>query len=357
MDAKKLKELITVEQIVQLVISLGADIKNGSNENEIWFRTICHGGDSHKLYFYKDSKEFHCYSNCGQMDIINLVQNIKKLTVTEAINYICNMFGFGNYTMIEGFHDSPATTLDLEILSRYDEQPKEVDMTRDFKYINEDVLKRFYKYYHPAFYEDGISVQTLYKFGIRYDILNRRVIIPHRDELGGMVAIRCRNLDEDMVEAGFKYMPITIDGKLLSAKTSKYLYGLYYNKDAIKNLKKVILLESEKAVMQLDTILEGNNIGLSLMSSSLSLIQVELLKELGVEEVIVALDKEYEEYGSREEKAYAMKIRKGIINKLLPYFTVSVIWDRDNVLGLKESPTDKGADVFYKLFRERIKIQ
>lgn len=357
MDAKKLKELITVEQIIQLVVSLGADIKVGSNDNEIWFRTICHDGDSHKLYFYKDSKEFHCYSNCGQMDIINLVQKVKEFTVSEAISYISNMFGFGDCSMVEGFFDIGADSADLEILSRYDEEPKQIDMSREFKYIAEEILERFYKYYHPSFYNDGISIQTLYKFGIRYDILKNRVIIPHRDELGGLVAIRCRNLDEEMVEAGFKYMPITLDGKLLSAKTSKYLYGLYYNKDTIKKLKKVILLESEKAVMQLDTILEGSNIGLSLMSSSLSLIQVELLKELGVEEVIVALDKEYEEYGSKEEKAYAMKIRKGIINKLLPHFTVSVMWDRDNTLGLKQSPTDRGAEVFHKLFRERIKVQ
>lgn len=356
MDVKKLKELITVEQIIQLVTSLGADIKDGSNDNEVLFRTICHGGDSHKLYFYKDSKKFHCYSNCGQMDIINLVQNVKGFTVAQAIKYISNTFGFGDYSMVEGFSDELAATLDLEILSRYEQQPNQIDIARGFKYIEESILERFYKYYHPAFYEDGISIPTLYKFGIRYDILNQRIIIPHRDELGGLVAIRCRNLDEELVEAGFKYMPITIDKKLLSAKTSNYLYGLYYNKDTIKKIKKVILLESEKAVMQLDTILEGNNIGLSLMSSSLSLVQVELLKEFGVEEVIVALDKEYEEYGSREEKAYAMKVRKGIINKLTPYFTVSVIWDRDNTLGLKQSPTDRGAEVFYKLFRERIKI-
>lgn len=358
MDAKKLKELLTVEQIIQLTISLGADCKESSNPNEILFRTICHCGDSHKLYFYKDSKEFHCYSNCGQMDVINLVENVKGFTVSQAINFICNMFGLGSANMVEGFFDESPTSLDWEILSRYDESyVKQVDMSREFKYIDESILDRFYKYYHPAFYEDGISFQTLYKFGIRYDILKQRIIIPHKDELGGLVAVRCRNLDEEMVEAGFKYMPITLDGKLLSAKTSKYLYGLYYNQENIKKVKKVVLLEAEKAVMQLDTILEGNNIGLALMSSSLSLIQVELLKELGVEEVIIALDKEYEKYGSKEEKAYAMKVRKGIINKLLPYFTVSVMWDKEDLIGYKDSPTDKGADVFHKLFRERIKVQ
>lgn len=359
MDIKKLKELITVEQIIQLMHSLGADSKQGSNPNEIMFRTICHGGDSHKLYFYKDTKEFHCYSNCGQMDVVNVVENVKNFSVRQAVNFICNLFGFGSDNMVEGFFDEQTyVTTDLEILSRYETGfNKSVDMSREFKYINEEILNRYYKYYHPAFYEDGIGLQTLYKFDIRYDILNERIIIPHRDELGGLIAIRCRNLDQEMIDMGFKYMPITVNRKLLSAKTSKYLYGLYYNQENIKNTKKIILLEAEKSVMQLDTILDGNNIGVALSSSSLSLIQVELIKELGVEEVIVALDKEYEEYGTKEEKAYAMKVRKGIINKLLPYFTVSVMWDKEGLIGLKQSPTDCGKDIFFKLFNNRIKVQ
>ena len=34
---------------------LGADAIESRNPNEIHFRTVCHGGDSHKLYFYLDS--------------------------------------------------------------------------------------------------------------------------------------------------------------------------------------------------------------------------------------------------------------------------------------------------------------
>ena len=109
--------------------------------------------------------------------------------------------------------------------------------------------------------------------------------------------------------------------------------------------------------MQLDSILKDDNIGVALSSSSLSLVQVELLKQLNVEEVIIALDKEFMEYGTEEEKRYAVKVRKGVINKLLPYFNVSVMWDRDGLLGYKDSPTDKGAEVFYNLFRNRIKIE
>lgn len=357
MDAKSLKETLTVNQIIDLMVKLGADYRTGSNDNEIYFTTICHDGDSHKLYFYKDTKEFHCYTNCGQLDIINIVENVKRVPFTQAVRFIKSTLGISDSEMTEGFNVESGATMDLEILNRYSNIKSDpVDMTREFKVLDENLLNRFYKYYHPAFYEDGISLKTLYKFGIRYDILNERIIIPHRDELGRLIAIRSRNLNEELVDIGLKYVPIVLDNKLLSAKTSKYLYGQNYNQDNIKIIKKAILLESEKAVMQLDTILDGCNIGLALMSSSLSSIQVELLKELGVEEVIIALDKEYETYGSVQEKAYAVKVRKGIINKLTPYFTVTVMWDKENLLNYKDSPTDKGKNVFMELLEKRIRI-
>lgn len=357
MDAKQLKDILTAEQMIQLMHNLGADSRKSSNDNEVLFSTICHCGNSHKLYFYKDSKEFHCYSNCGHMDIINIVQQVLKIGMTQAMSYIQNMFGIGNFTMVEGFGDGETTNKDLEILDSYDRKYKEVDMSREFKYLDKSILDKFYKMYHPAFYNDGINIETLHKFGIRYDILENRIIIPHLDEAGELVAIRCRNLNQDLIDEGKKYMPIVVDNKILSAKTSLYFYGMYYNKDNIKRARKVILLESEKAIMQLDTILKENNIGLALSSSSLSLVQIELLKQMNVEEVVVAVDKEYHQYNTEEEKIYAMKVRKGIINKLLPYFNVSVIWDKEGLLGFKDSPTDKGGEVFFKLFNNRIKIE
>lgn len=357
MDAKQLKQILTVEQIVQLMHHLGADSRNSGNDNEILFSTICHGGDSHKLYFFKDSKEFHCYTNCGHMDIINIVEQVLKVNMSQAMTYIQNMFGIGNFTMIQGFFDDDVINKDLEILDSYTKETKVVDMSREFKYLDSSILDGFYKMYHPAFYNDGISIKTLHKFGIRYDILEHRIIIPHLDELGGLVAVRCRNLNQDLIDEGKKYIPIVVDKKLLSAKTSLYFYGMYYNQENIKRARKVILLESEKAVMQLDTILGENNIGLALSSSSLSLVQVGLLKQMNVEEVIVAVDKEYHEFDTEEEKKYAIKVRKGIINKLLPYFNVSVIWDKEGLIGFKDSPTDKGRETFLKLFKSRIEIE
>lgn len=358
LKAKTLKELLTIEQIMDLMEHLGADYIQGRRSNEIHYRTICHCGNSHKLYFYLDSKEFHCYSECGQLDIISIVQNVLNKNFLQAKDYIAKRYGLYSSESMEigSFGGEENFGEDIEILNRTYE-PKVVDMTRTFNEINENVFRRFHNMYHPAFYEDGISIKTMRKYEIMYDILKRRIIIPHREENGVLVAIRSRNLDEDLVEGKMKYTPITINGVLLSAKTQLYLYGLYYNIENIKRMKKIILVESEKAVMQLDTILgEENNISVALSSSNLSMVQVELIKSLGVEEVIIAVDKDYHEYGTKEEQINAIKVRKAIIDKLLGYFSISVLWDKENLLGYKDSPTDHGKEVFFHLYKNRIKV-
>ena len=358
MRANELKEILTLDQIILLMEHFGADyLPYVAGSKEIQFRTVCHCGNSHKLYLYTDSKEFHCYSECGQMDIITIAEKMLNVKITEAIEYICNFVGIETNHMRVGFHDDNLgyNSEDWEIFNMMKPTQRRVDSSREFNKIDVMILNRFYDMYHPSFYNDGIATSTLKKFGIKYDILEQRVIIPHYDECGHLIAIRCRNLKQSLLEEGRKYTPIVLDRKLLSAPTAKYLYGLNFNIENIKRAKKVILVESEKAVMQLESILE-HNIAVALMSSSLSHIQVQILKDLGVQEIIIALDKEYVEYGSREEKLYAMKIRKGIINKLGSYFGVSVLWDIKNLIGYKQSPTDAGADVFWELMNNRIRI-
>lgn len=359
MRASDLINRLTITDIKNILGSLGADYINDEG-NEIHFRTICHNGDSHKLYFYKDTKMFHCYSNCGQMTLFDVVANNLDIEFAQAKSYIEQFCGiYEGFDMQTGFNQvisNDRIESDLDLLMRH-EVKKQVDMTRKLKQVDESILSTFRILFHPAFYQDGISIETMRKFGIRYDILNYRIIIPHRDEKGNLIAIRCRNLDEELVSAKIKYTPIFHNGKPLASPTRMYLYGLYYSLETIKKIKKVIIVESEKAVMQVDTMLNGNGFAVALSGSSIHAIQIELLRELGVEEVIIAMDKEYENYGSKEEKVYAIKIRKSLIDKLLPYFNVSIMWDMNNFLSKKDSPTDKGYEVFETLYKNRIKIE
>lgn len=353
LDAKEIKSKLTLEHILDILNDLGAEPMQSSNLNEIWCKTVCHDGDSHKLYLYKDSLNLHCYTSCGSMDILQFIQNVKGCNLVKAIEYIMDKFNFHNTTFHYGFDDT-IYTKDMDIIDSFMERREVIrkEEWKPFKEIDESILGEYYDYYHESFYKDGISPMVLNKFEIKYDILNYRVIIPHRNIDGKLIAIRCRNLDEELIKSGRKYVPIIHSGKLLSAPTSQYFYGLYQNEDNIRMCKKVILVESEKAVMQYETMFPNSNIALALSSSHLSDFQVDILKDLGVEEVIIALDKEYEKAGTPEEVLYAKKLKKTIGSRL-DFCTVSILWDVKGLLDIKDSPLDKGKDVFIDLFLNR----
>lgn len=354
MDAKDLKESLSLEQIEYILASIGAEPKVDNYNNNIHCLTRCHGGDSHKLIYYHKDKRFKCYTGCGKtFDIFSLLEQVLEISFTMAMNYICDKLG-----IVKGAYKEGNTTKEedcgwdlINTYKRKEKPPESPKITiRDKSLLNE-----FYNLAHPNFLEDGISKQTMAKFNIKFDIYNNRIIIPHYNENNDLIAIRCRNLDPNQIKYA-KYMPIYMNNELLSAPSTGYFYGLNFNINNILESKKVILVESEKAVMQLDTMFKGKGIAIALSGSSISTWQVEILKNLGIEEVILALDKEFVSCKTSEEKAYATKIKKIFFDKLTNSFKVSVIWDKWNLLEYKDSPMDKGKDTFLELLSKRLYI-
>ena len=151
-------------------------------------------------------------------------------------------------------------------------------------------------------------------------------------------------------------MPICVEGKWYTHPLQFNLYGMNLNEHNIRTAKKIILVESEKGVMQLDTMYPDSNISTALSSSNLSNAQVEMILGLGVDEVVLGLDKQYKECYTEEYRRYQEKIIK-MASKLNGYVNVSVLWDKENLLGYKDSPTDRGKEVFETLMRKRIPIK
>ena len=353
MEIKELKEQISIEQIISIMRDFGVEGVPTLDGKALIYRSICHNSDSLKLYLYLETKTFYCYSHCHSMDIINLVEKVMNYTTEQSVYFIMNKIGINsNQNFKEGFdEEEPITNDDWKLVSEYYKTYKD----RKEELVNRDksLLNRFYDLYHIDFISDGISIQTMKKYHIKFDIEHNRIIIPHYDKDGNMIAIRGRNLEQSELDKGRKYIPITMNGKLLSAPTSLYFYGLNNNKDNIINSKRVIIFESEKSVMQLETMFPGSNISVALNGSSLSKYHIEILRDLGVEEVILALDKEYKVIGSKEEIGYMAKLKKKIIDRLSPLFNVSLIWDVNGLLQYKDSPSDKGKEVFMNLFNNR----
>ena len=350
MDANEFKNMLSVNDMYNLLEHLDAEpFMSASNKDVVHCRTVCHGGDGHNLRYYADSFSFYCYSHCGNMSIYDLISNIFDMKFFDSFKFVLNYF---NYSISDMDITKPSYNdeIDLSFFDRGVDTKKQEPL----KAINNNILNIYYNQYYQGWIDEGISIKSMVKFNIKHCLKDKQIIIPHYDENDRLVGIRSRNLSKQDLEEGKKYMPVYINNTLMNHPTGSVLYGLNFNKEHIEKAKKIILFESEKSVLQLDTMYPDMSIGVCLSGSNLTNKQVELLNELNINEVIIALDKEFDDIGTIEEEFYASKIQSSVINKITSFFNVSIIWDVKGLLNEKDSPTDKGKKVFDELYKDRI---
>jgi hypothetical protein len=81
-----------------------------------------------------------------------------------------------------------------------------------------------------------------------------------------------------------------------------------------------------------------------------------LLLDLGIEEMIIAFDKQFQQLGDKEHLGWVKKL-KDINKKYSKYIKISYIFDKENLLGYKDSPIDRGKEVFLELFNKRFSLE
>lgn len=151
-----------------------------------------------------------------------------------------------------------------------------------------------------------------------------------------------------------KYRPLKINNLLYNHPLGYNLYGLNWAKDNIKQIKKVIVVEAEKSVLKYISYFgEENNICVATCGSNLTSYQMQLLLSLGVNEVVIAFDKQYEKLNTEESKKWIKKLTQ-IYSKYKNETLISFVWDKEEVLGYKESPLDVDKEKFLYLFKRRI---
>ena len=246
-------------------------------------KTICHNEDpesaSQKLYYYKNSHIFYCYTDEGSMSIFKFLKNYYE---TRSIIYDWYQDIFQvivNCSVNENY-----------VENRYKSIRAEYDLKKNRKNLPtfpSGVLECFIKYYPIEWLNDSISKEAMDKYNIRYSISQNKIIIPHYDVNGELVGIRGRALDPQEVEAYGKYMPIQIENKWYSHPLSLNLYGLNWNKDNIKKYKKCYIYEAEKSVMQSENF-STPNCSVASCGSNLNKFQIDLLmRYCAPDEIIV----------------------------------------------------------------------
>jgi hypothetical protein len=191
--------------------------------------------------------------------------------------------------------------------------------------------------------------------GICYNPISHGIVIPHYDIDGNLIGIRERTLIKEEEQYG-KYKPAILGGNMYNHPLGFALYNLNYSKDNIKSFQKAIVFEGEKGPLLYSSYFGlDNDISVAVCGSNLITHQVDLLLSLGVKEIIVAFDKQFKQSGDDEFKRWTQKLTD-IHKKYSPRVNISFMFDKGNVLGYKESPIDRGPEVFMKLFKERITL-
>ena len=346
-DLNEIANNLSDKRIIELVSSLGSDEYKETND-AIIFKTICHNEScenaSMKLYYYKANKRFHCYTDCGcNFDIYGLFERRYKLLGKDYNFYsdiVKPIIGNQPIKKVEGFY--------TKYKSDFDKFNRAAPIVK-FNNLNPNVLNKFIFYPTVEWKNDGINTTAMKHFNILYSIDENKIIIPHYDIDNNLIGVRARALNPEDIEQWGKYMPVMIDGKILSHPLGYNLYGLNLVKDNIKQKRKAIIAESEKAVLQLESMVgPQKNICVAACGSSLSTYQIDLLVNVGAETIILAFDKEGATW--KEKEKYYQKL-KHYCEYYKTKAKMGFIWDSQDLLELKDSPFDGGLDTFLELYK------
>ena len=349
---KVLYELTTIEDYELVLSSLDIHKVGNGNGTIISFKSGCHNVDTTKakpnLKLYIESRSFYCFSECCcSYNLLTLVEQRFRLlgeekTNVQCMKYICEQvnipFDF-NVKQIE----QKNTSQWKHILSRYTKKEY-----KEVKCYDNTILNKFDSLYHTDWIDEGISEETMDKYGIGWYHRCNCISIPVRDIKGKLVGVRGRYFNSET-----KYCPITaLDGTLYNFPSNYIWYGLNYNKNAIQKEQKCIIFESEKSVLKCDTILGAEtNFSVATFGKNVGQEKVMQIIDLGVQEIIIAIDFDYENVKCKEFENFTKDVYK-IGEKFKPYCKVTALVSYGGH-NLKDSPADLGKERFLDLFNNR----
>lgn len=351
-DKDEVKDTLEDEDVFEILERLNAEPED--HGDYFICKTICHGGDSHKLYYYCGSRLFKCYTHCSDtFDIFGLIQRVEHVELNEAISFVVAMFNLSSKLSKTDYSE---LSEDWKLFKRYHEL-SDIEIKRDKIILPEIDRNLILHYPQPRFLNwenEHIPKEVCDFMDIHYDPINGGILIPHTDENNRVVGIRERTLIQENEIYG-KYRPWKNGKKLYTHPLAFNLYGLFAAKDNITNMRTAIVYESEKAVLQTINYLGiANTIGVAVCGSSISKYQFQLLQELNISEMCIGFDADYERVGDAKWDQMIQRLQK-IYNKFSPFVNVSFLLDiHGDKLGYKQSPTDCGKQIFMDLWRDRI---
>lgn len=363
-DKTEVRQALTLENYYDLLTEFQAEPIYSSFG--LIARTVCHNNPieetgSYKLYYYTNSGLFHCFTGCEEpsFDIFQLVikvaaiQHNLEYDLNDAVRYVAQFCGIQS----SYYNPEEKESADWEYIKELGRiQNIEItDYHAQLKEYDKDILNRFnYNVIITPWLNEGISQKILTEACIGYFPGDEQITIPHYDFMGRLIGVRGRALCAQEAELYGKYRPIRIGKTFLSHPLGFNLYNLNHSQNAIAIIQKAVLFESEKSALLYRTYFgDDNDISVACCGSNLSPYQVQLLVDAGAKEIIVALDRQFQEINDDEFRHLTRNLTK-MNEKYKNNIQLSFIFDKNKITNYKASPIDEGPDKFLQLYKERI---
>jgi len=272
------------------------------------------------------------FSSGSGGNVIDFIVRLNKCSVKDAFNILEKYLGID-------ISNAPVTRLAATSVAKKFQQCNRHKKESVKEILPETYMCRFQD--NPEklqiWRDEGISNESMQKFMVRYDNFSDRIVFPIRNLTGDIINVSGRTLDPNYKEKGLrKYTYFKGLGCLDT------IYGLYENFQDIKDKREIILFEGAKSVMKADS-WGITNTG-AILTSHLNPYQMKILISLDVD-IVFALDSDID-------------IRQDAnINKLKPYSRIYWVYNKNDLLEPKESPVDKGEDIFRFLYNEKRRLR
>lgn len=316
---------------VDLIDYVSQYIDLEERKGEYWCQCVFHNGDNTaSLSFNKEKQTYYCLGCKKRGNIFTFVKTYHKMSNEEAIAELCK---YGNLDV--GELKAPPDVIKHLRKMKKTFNTKAIEINR--KPLDKDCMIVYNHNPIKEWLDEGISQEVLDKYIVRYDTLDKAIVFPIFDNLGNIINIKKRTLRPDFNAKKIpKYIYLH---KLLKLD---YLYGFAQNKDKYGEYKNLFIFEGEKSVLKMETF--GYYNALALGTSSITKEQANTLIKTG-KRICICMDKGISLPEIIERFKYLSR-----------FTNTYVIIDRQNLLENKDSPIDKGIDVFKQLYAEKIKL-
>lgn len=317
---------------IDIVEFIGQYVELTQNGEEFWGLSPFKDEKTPSFSVRRETNQFYDFSSGFGGSLIAFLQRYKHISASEAIQELADYAGVNGYE-VSRKSDLSATSVCKRFLSH-----KSSEKCVSHTHLSDDYMCKYEKRDEKLaeWESEGISRVSLDKFQVYYDGFSDRLVYPIRDLSGKIVNVGGRTLDPQWKEKKLrKYTYFFGWGGGMDV-----VYGLSENMAAIKQRQEVIIFEGVKSVFLADS--WGICNSAALLTSHLSPEQMKVLARLGCR-VVFALDKDVT---IRDDKN---------IRALKQFVSVEYIYDTQGLLEAKDSPVDKGREVFERLYAQRFR--